>query len=102
MKRFIQPLSIATLSLVLAACGTMSSMPQVPAAIAAPAGKAAMTLQGVGLLTYECRAKAENFEWTFAGPSAELRDRSGTVVGKYYGGPTWEHSDGSKVTGKQL
>ena len=27
---------------------------------------------------------------------------SDAIVGKYYGGPTWEHGDGSKVTGKQL
>lgn len=24
------------------------------------------------------------------------------AIGKYYGGPTWESMDGSKVTGKQL
>ena len=27
---------------------------------------------------------------------------NGQVVGKYYGGPTWEHNAGSKITGKQL
>jgi len=91
----------------LTGCGsTMMSAPDVPAAVAVPAGhKPVMTLKGSGLLTYECRAKAGAagaYEWAFAGPDAVLQDRSGTQIGKYYGGPTWEHSDGSKVTGKQI
>ncbi len=99
---------IAALPLSLAACAGMQSMsaPEVPAAVAVPTGgKPAMMLRGVGLLTYECRAKAGSdgaYEWVFAGPDAALQDRNGVRVGKYYGGPTWEHSDGSKVTGKQL
>lgn len=80
--------------------------PDMPAGIAVPGGnKPAMTLKGVGLLTYECRPKAgmnDAFEWVFAGPDAALQDTSGKQVGKYYGGPTWEHADGSKLTGKQL
>ncbi|MBA2351848.1 MAG: DUF3455 domain-containing protein [Burkholderiales bacterium] len=83
-----------------------TAAPDAPAAVAVPSGnKPAMTLIGSGLLTYECRAKAaaaDTFEWAFAGPDAKLTDKSGATVGKYYGGPTWEHSDGSKVTGKQL
>lgn len=76
---------------------------QVPDAVKAPAGTtAAMTLKGAGMLTYECRAKDAAFEWAFAGPDAQLMDASGKTVGKYYGGPTWEHMDGSKITGKQL
>ena len=86
---------------------TMSSAPDVPAAIAVPAGnKMSMRTVGVGELTYECREKqgaAGTFEWTFVAPTATLWDANRTkAVGKYYGGPTWESSDGSKVTGKQL
>ena len=82
--------------------GATSTM---PVAIAVPSGNvAAMTWVGVGDLTYECRAKADGsgHEWVFAGPNAVLYDRDRKVVGKYYGGPTWEASDGSKITGKQL
>ena len=86
---------------------TMSSAPDVPTAIAVPAGsKMAMRTVGVGELTYECREKqgaAGTFEWTFVAPTATLWDAGRTkAVGKYYGGPTWEANDGSKVTGKQL
>jgi hypothetical protein len=99
---------LSTLSVsLLASCGGMQTMaaPDVPAAIAVPAGhKMAMRQVGAGDLTYECRAKAgtADHEWVFAGPNAVLYDADRKAVGKYYGGPTWESSDGSKVTGKQL
>ena len=85
----------------------MSSAPDVPAPIAVPAGnKVSMRTVGVGELTYECREKqgaAGTFEWTFVAPTATLWDANrSNAVGKYYGGPTWESNDGSKVTGKQL
>ena len=77
----------------------------VPDAVKAPSGhKAAMTLKGAGDLTYECKTNAAGaMEWTFAGPMATLTDtKTSQAVGKYYGGPTWEAMDGSKVTGKQV
>ena len=98
----------AALPLTLAACGSMGGMsavtvPDVPPAVAVPAGnKPVLSLKGAGLLTYECRAKDGTYAWTFVGPDATLFDTAGKPVGKYYGGPTWEHGDGSKVTGKQL
>ena len=46
---------------------------------------------------------AGQYEWVFVGPDAGLKDRSGKIVGKYYGPPaTWEANDGSKVTATQL
>ena len=110
MKKLIRPLAVAALPLALAACGSMGMMgmsaPDVPAAIAVPSGnKPAFTLKGSGLLTYECRASAGSSaapDWTLAAPDAVLRDKDNAIVGKYSAGPTWEHGDGSKVTGKQL
>ena len=98
----------AAVALALGACAApMMKAPDVPAAIAVPPGhNVAMTAVGAGDLAYECRAKAgaaTDYEWAFVGPDAVLysQDRTATI-GKYYGGPTWESSDGSKVTGKQL
>lgn len=100
MKQGRTILSLACATVAVAAAPAIA---QVPDAVKPPAGtKAAMTLKGAGLLTYECKAKDAAFEWTFAGPDAKLTDASGKEVGKYYGGPTWELNDGSKVTGKQL
>ena len=71
-----------------------------------PGHTMSMRAVGVGELTYECRAKANDavaFEWAFVGPVARLMDASGgKELGKYYAGPTWEAADGSKVTGKQV
>jgi hypothetical protein len=65
-----------------------------------------MEAVGTGLITYECRAKANlpgQHEWVFVGPDATLTDRHGKQAGKYFGPPaTWQHLDGSKVTGAQV
>ncbi len=101
----------AALSLGVVGCGsTMSQQtaaPSVPAAVAVPAGhRVVSVLKGEGLLTYECRANAVGaatpFGWSPPAPDATLKAANGAIVGKYYAGPTWEHNDGSKVTGKQL
>ena len=107
MKRNTSILTLGISAVVLASCGTMSpTTPELPVAIAVPAGhQVAMRQVGAGDLTYECRVKANMpgaHEWVFAGPKAVLYDANRSQVGTYYGGPTWESSDGSKVTGKQL
>ena len=96
----------------LAACANQPmrapfSQDMLPAAVKVPAGHTvAMETAAAGDITYQCRAKkdmAGQFEWVFVGPDAGLTDRSGKVVGRYYGPPaTWESTDGSKVTATQL
>ncbi len=109
--QFTVPVLTLVFSVALAGCGSMMAppmaTPMAPEAITVPAGhKVAGMLTGEGMLTYECRAStagvATPFAWSPPAPDAVLKEKSGTVVGKYYPGPTWEHSDGSKVTGKQL
>lgn len=101
------------LCLALAACSSMSvSTPAfvqdaLPEAVKVPAGHAvSLESVGVGEITYECRAKADNAavqEWAFVGPRAELRDRAGKAIGSYFGPPaTWLSQDGSRITGAQL
>ncbi|MBT9608649.1 MAG: DUF3455 domain-containing protein [Aquabacterium sp.] len=99
--------TVAVLS-ILAGCASqpMVKNAELPEAVRVPAGHTqSMFTVGSGELTYECREKkdmAGAFEWAFVGPVATLSDAKGTVVGKYYAGPTWESNDGSKVTGKQV
>ena len=118
MKTSLLSLSATLLTgaLTLAGCASMSapSMPMsaqdtLPDAVKVPAGhQVALETVGVGEITYECRPKAtatsaNEFEWVFVGPKAVLNDRSGKMVGKYYGPPaTWESMDGSKLTATQL
>ena len=108
-KRFVSSVAAITLAGVsLAGCSGMGgpTAAAIPAAIAVPTGnQLAFTLKGSGLLNYECRAKADTpgvTDWVLVSPDAVLRDQNDAIVGKYYGGPTWEHGDGSKVTGKQV
>ncbi len=110
VRRAAVVVPFVVLPFAFAACNTApttaapgSGAPDVPAAIAAPSGnKVAMTLKGTGLQNYECRAKSggAGYDWAFVGPEAALRDKSDALVGRHYGGPTWEYGDGSKVTGK--
>ena len=106
MKNTIRLLTSSSLLISLIACGTAMKAPMVDPAITVPNGhQLVMSALGSGDLTYECKAKAampDTFEWSFVGPVAGLTDKNGIAVGKYYGGPTWESNDGSRVTGKQL
>ncbi|MDP9001131.1 MAG: DUF3455 domain-containing protein [Myxococcota bacterium] len=78
--------------------------PTMPEAIAIPSGqKVLLKAVGKGVQIYVCKAKegaASLYEWTLKAPEAELFDDNGRVIGKHYGGPTWESTDGSKVVGK--
>jgi hypothetical protein len=105
-------LAIPAACLLLTACAGMPqkssySQDMLPEAVKVPAGHVvAMETRASGELTYECKDKAAMpgmVEWTFVGPKAQLMDRSGNAVGKYYGPPaTWDANDGSKVSGTQV
>lgn len=106
------PLAVVLAASVLAGCATAPAPPvysqaDLPAAVQVPPGhRVALQTVGAGSITYECREKANMvgaYEWVFVGPSALLNNRSGGPVGKYFGPPaTWEHQDGSKLTGTQV
>lgn len=113
MSAFARLSTVAVATALVAACAGPSPAPMasasrmsVPEAVRVPSSdRLRMETVGVGELTYECRPKrdaAGQFEWAFAGPVATLYDRNRVAVGKYYGGPTWESNDGSKVTGTQV
>lgn len=79
----------------------------VPDAVKVPAGhRVALETVGIGKITYECRPKKDapgQFVWEFVAPDAQLTDRSGRLIGKYFGPPaTWTNLDGSTVTGAQV
>jgi hypothetical protein len=74
--------------------------PGTPAVLAPPAKwHLALALDAAGVQKYECRATAGAPAWTFVAPEAVLLDGCDHVVGTHYGGPTWEHDDGSTVVG---
>ncbi len=90
-------LAISIAALVLGADGALA---QMPPAIAAPAQSPVVTLHATGAQIYDCKAgKDGKLAWVFREPIATLI-LDGKTVGRHYAGPTWEHGDGSAVTGK--
>jgi hypothetical protein len=78
--------------------------PSTPAAIAVgPDVHVLVKAAAKGVQVYTCKAKdgsPATFDWVLTGPDAQLSDDQGHVIGRHYTGPTWELTDGSKVTGK--
>jgi hypothetical protein len=51
--------------------------------------------KGEGVQVYGC----VNGSWTLQAPAADLLDEQSRVIGRHYGGPTWQLNDGSLVEG---
>ena len=83
---------------------TNKQLPNVPEKLKVPAGHALIIkTPAKGVQIYVCQPNANDrskFEWTLKAPEATLLNEAGAVIGKHYGGPTWEHQDGSKVVGE--
>lgn len=107
----MKPLAMIATAALLGGCASTPPMMKVdnaalPEPVRVPSGqKLLMAATGIGEITYECREKkdlAGQHEWAFVGPVATLYSADRKPVGKYYAGPTWESSDGSRVTGRQV
>ena len=90
--------------------------PTVPDLIKVPAGeKLVLVAHATGFQIYVCRLDAAgNPAWVLKAPEAQLfyqagpdqaspdqgnPDQQGSYIGKHFGGPTWQHKDGSEITG---
>ncbi len=76
----------------------------IPAPLRVPTNSV-LTLRAhaAGVQIYQCRADkddAARIAWFLKEPEADLFDHSGNKIGKHYAGPTWEATNGSKVTGE--
>jgi hypothetical protein len=61
-----------------------------------------MIVPAKGVQVYECRAskeRADEYQWAFVAPEADLFDPRGGKIGHHYAGPHWESNDGSKIVG---
>jgi len=104
MNTSLHIVSVASFAALLAACASspIPAAPAVPPALQAPAGST-LYLEALasGVQIYECTRKPDaTYEWTFKAPEATLTARSGQLLGKHYGGPTWEAVDGSVIVGE--
>ena len=80
------------------------SAPEVPEPIRVPPGeKLLLETHASGAQIYTCtRGPDGRSQWTLTAPDAELRDASGAAIIRHFAGPSWQHQDGSEVTGKAV
>src|SRR5947209_5476460 len=96
-----------TSATLLAAASTVLSFSvaaqQAPPPLPPPANeKLLLQVHAKGDQIYTCKSDAAQFTWTLKGPAAQLFDKDGKPFGKHFAGPSWEASDGSRVTGKAI
>lgn len=91
--------------LAAASTGLLCSLraQQVPPQLQPPAGeKLLLQVHAKGDQVYTCKSDATQFTWTLKAPDAQLFDNDGKPFGRHFAGPSWEASDGSRVTGKAI
>jgi uncharacterized protein DUF3455 len=93
-------------ALVLAASMVFSfalSAQQVPPQIQPPPKEQLIRkVHAKGDQVYSCKSKGAQFTWTLKAPDAKLFEGDGKLFGKHFSGPSWEATDGSRVTGKAI
>jgi hypothetical protein len=100
MPRMILAAAVATFAFAGAALGETAALPELPGALKPGALKPYLAVPAKGVQIYVCnKTDAGAYAWTFKAPEAELSDGAGARIGKHYGGPSWEGSDGGKVVG---
>jgi uncharacterized protein DUF3455 len=96
----------ASATLLVAASTILSffaAAQQVPQQLQPPANeKLLLKVHAKGDQVYTCKSDAAQFTWTLKAPDAQLFDKDGKPFGKHFAGPSWEASDGSRVTGKAV
>ena len=92
-------LRLAAALLALDLCGRAQNLPVVPANLRPPANETlALQARAAGDQVYAC----DGSSWVLSRPDAKLMDESGKQIGSHFAGPTWEWSDGSRVTGRPV
>jgi hypothetical protein len=104
MRDFFWMLASAILLIAPIALLSFSVAAQdVPQQLRPPANeKLLLQVHAKGDQVYTCKGDAGQFAWTLKAPDAQLFDKDGKLFGKHFAGPSWEATDGSRVTGKAI
>jgi hypothetical protein len=104
MNNLARAFGSAALYLVAGALLTASASAQeVPQKLQPPANEQLLQqVHAKGDQVYTCKADGANFAWTLKAPDAQLFDKADKPFGKHFAGPSWEASDGSRITGKAV
>jgi hypothetical protein len=102
MHKAARTISSATLLVVASAFSSFSAIAQqVPQNLLPPASdQLLLQVHAKGDQVYTCKADGAQFSWTLKEPDAQLFDKDGKPFGKHFAGPSWEATDGSRITGK--
>jgi hypothetical protein len=74
---------------------------RVPKTLLPPQGEVLILhLSGKGKQIYTCQSAGGVYAWKLKAPDAKLFRQNGELAGRHFAGPTWEASDGSRITGK--
>ena len=96
----------ASFAMTLAACFLFSlsaNGQQVPKELQPPASEQLLLLlHAKGDQIYSCKGDGGRVAWTLKAPDAQLFDQDAKPFGKHFAEPSWEASDGSRVTGKAV
>ena len=80
-------------------CSRAQNLPAVPDNLKPPGNETLVQqARAAGDQIYTCDGSG----WVFTRPDAKLFAESGNQVGSHFAGPTWEWSDGSRVTGRPV
>jgi hypothetical protein len=94
---------LAALFFFSASLVTSQPPQQIPPQLQPPAGEQLLLqVHAKGDQVYTCKGDAAQFAWTLKAPDAQLFDKDGKLFGKHFAGPSWEATDGSRVTGKAV
>ncbi|MBY4867339.1 DUF3455 domain-containing protein [Burkholderia anthina] len=101
LQRATLPATVACLA--LAVC-TVSARADEATGLAPPQpATPVLSTTAAGVQVYTCDYDAgHKLTWVFQHPEAMLFDSSGTLVVRHGTGPSWEATDGSRITGKKL
>jgi hypothetical protein len=76
---------------------------QVPKELQPPTNEQLLLqVHAAGDQIYTCKADGPQYTWVLKAPEARLTDKSGKPFGRHFDGPSWEASDGSRVSGKAV
>ena len=95
-------LAFAALCLALSVVAFAQTEAPLPDSLKTPTSEhPVLKTHALGVQIYNCVKNADGkFTWTLKAPEADLRDDEGKTVIVHSAGPTWQHRDGSKITGK--
>jgi Protein of unknown function (DUF3455) len=80
-----------------------ASAQEVPKELQPPANEQLLLqVHAKGDQIYTCKGDGAQFTWMLKAPEAQLTDKSGKPFGRHFEGPSWEASDGSRITGKAI